>query len=541
LCDLNVDGRVTEVFRGNATVESIVFSPDGKHLALGTRYHEVCLVALDGEVVKRIPSKAKLDSLEFMPRNSLLLVPNRISTETGETRYVQFWSSDLSKVNGTVFYPSEQESEISVARSSPCENYLVAGDHVRNDLFLFHLPSQRVVADVPAFRDNLMDLTYSPDGESLAAGYRNGAVQLLKVKAGGDTASVRSAGVYRAHAGEVMCTRFLSTKSLATCGSDGLIRIWNTSSDETRKPNSTGELWDGPRVVPWKRRLPTGVGTGIRLSPDGSQFLYLATSGIRGIDARTGSVIQSHAVPSSGSSEWSPAGDRIALCYKTGNARFEVSDRTGEAIMTVPRDVPPRAAAFSPLGDRIAIVDDRALQICSAHDGSELVRRPLNGPGSSIAFSHDGTQLACGGRFAGVQMLEPQSATVLRELAGGWDTNDLAFSPDDSLLAAAHGDDVIRLWETRTGHLQAELVGHESSVRDIAFSPDGRTLISASTDGTIRLWSVEYGRSFGTLYANRAECHISLSADGHHFAISYRDEHDAPRVLLWDHRSERSD
>ena len=511
-----------------------------QHLAVGTRYDEVCLVTLNGEVVKRIPCTARIDSLEYMSRSSTLLVPNRIPRGSGENAYLQLWTGDLSKVNCAVFHPGEKNSDITIARSSPCENYLFAGDHRNSNLFLFHLPSQSVVAEVPAFRDNLIDVAYSPDGKSLAAGYRNGAVQLLKMEANSDVVSVRPDSIFRAHTGEVLCTRFLSSNEVATCGSDGLIRIWNTSRAAEREPGSRGELWEGPRLVPWKQRLLNGANNGIRLSPDGSQILYSAANGILGIDARTGAVTQDHAVPGSGSAEWSSSGDKISLCFKSKVARFEVLDRTGKTIMTIPREITPRATAFSPSGDLIAIIDDREFRIYSAHDGSEMFSRPISGSGLSIAFSHDGTKLAYGGRFAGVQVVEPQSDSIARPLAGGWNTNYLAFSPDDSLLAAAQGDGVIRLWDTSTGRLRAELVGHERSVRDIAFSPDGRTLISASSDGTIRLWSVECASCFGTLSTKLDECRISLSADGRHFVIAHRNQDGKPEVLIWHKTSGRS-
>ena len=57
----------------------------------------------------------------------------------------------------------------------------------------------------------------------------------------------------------------------------------------------------------------------------------------------------------------------------------------------------------------------------------------------------------------------------------------------DSASKARKG---IRLWETATGKLRRELVGHDSEIMSLAFSPDGRLLASGSHDTTAMIWDV---------------------------------------------------
>jgi WD40 repeat protein len=66
----------------------------------------------------------------------------------------------------------------------------------------------------------------------------------------------------------------------------------------------------------------------------------------------------------------------------------------------------------------------------------------------------------------------------------------LAYSPDGMVLASAHADRAVRLWETASGRLLVTLTGHTDVVTSLAFSPDGTRLASSSWDATVRLWGL---------------------------------------------------
>jgi WD40 repeat protein len=50
---------------------------------------------------------------------------------------------------------------------------------------------------------------------------------------------------------------------------------------------------------------------------------------------------------------------------------------------------------------------------------------------------------------------------------------------------------VITLWDVRSGRKLHEYFGHTGRVISLAFSPDGQTLASGGTEGTVILWNVE--------------------------------------------------
>ncbi|MBC7909899.1 MAG: serine/threonine protein kinase [Pyrinomonadaceae bacterium] len=95
----------------------------------------------------------------------------------------------------------------------------------------------------------------------------------------------------------------------------------------------------------------------------------------------------------------------------------------------------------------------------------------------------------------------------------------VAYSPNGMFIASGSNDNLIRLWETKTGAVrvlgQCDLgVSGFSYVSSVRFAPNGQRLASGSNDKSIRLWDVETGEMsiLGTMsHPIRA---IDFSPDG---------------------------
>ncbi|WP_437571696.1 phosphorylase family protein [Sorangium sp. So ce542] len=106
----------------------------------------------------------------------------------------------------------------------------------------------------------------------------------------------------------------------------------------------------------------------------------------------------------------------------------------------------------------------------------------------------------------------------------------VAVSPDGQLIASAHWNGQVWLWDVATGEPRRALTGHVGSVRSIAFSPDRATLASCSSDTTIRLWDVATGRELRVLRGHAATVtSVAFSPDGATLASVSNDR----TVRLW--------
>ena len=120
---------------------------------------------------------------------------------------------------------------------------------------------------------------------------------------------------------------------------------------------------------------------------------------------------------------------------------------------------------------------------------------------------------------------------------------EIRFSPSGEMLCATTEDNVVLLWDTKSGRLGTEpLTRGDSSTRGIAFSPDESVLAYCDAEIEVKLWSIEERRELATLSGHHAPIHsIAFSPDGRYVATSAGDfdgvangTTDAAEIKLWD-------
>jgi WD40 repeat protein len=113
---------------------------------------------------------------------------------------------------------------------------------------------------------------------------------------------------------------------------------------------------------------------------------------------------------------------------------------------------------------------------------------------------------------------------------GSGSVNDLSISADDRFVAIAVND-TIRLIDTVTYEMLAELSSNQGSIRAVEFHPEGDWLFSAGTGNIIHIWDIHTGSEVQTLNVHTDTiADLAISSDGMLLASASYDR----TVVVWD-------
>ncbi len=137
---------------------------------------------------------------------------------------------------------------------------------------------------------------------------------------------------------------------------------------------------------------------------------------------------------------------------------------------------------------------------------------------NDVAFSPDGTWIACGSDDATVRIDDVTTRQILHTFEGHTDVvTSVAVSPDGRRIVSGSRDQTLRIWDAseRSDAPLMTLTGHDDWVTDVAFAPDGQWIVSASKDTTLKVWDATTGQLRWTLERHRsAVTSVAVSPDG---------------------------
>ncbi|KAH7969665.1 hypothetical protein HPB52_020964 [Rhipicephalus sanguineus] len=133
--------------------------------------------------------------------------------------------------------------------------------------------------------------------------------------------------------------------------------------------------------------------------------------------------------------------------------------------------------------------DTDVIQLALSQPRSSSVHRKALG----IAMNHAAEKDHQTPYFMWTNMPDNWSQAEVRMKSPNGGVNHAEFSPDDTIIASAGDDHVVRLWQSHSGHELQALTGHTQAVNYCTFSPDGHMLASASSDHQVFLWNVGEG------------------------------------------------
>lgn len=112
---------------------------------------------------------------------------------------------------------------------------------------------------------------------------------------------------------------------------------------------------------------------------------------------------------------------------------------------------------------------------------------------SRVVLTSDGTRIISASYDNTICVLDTVTGNLIWSANAHYNgVQDLALHPNQSILASAGGDHLIKIWELATGKLSATLKGYTNRVIQIAFSEIGGILLSLGNycDPTLKAWNI---------------------------------------------------
>jgi WD40 repeat protein/serine/threonine protein kinase len=528
----------------------LALSRDGRRLAAGgerglTRVWDVA--SRRNVFERRGHGAARIYTVALSPDGGMLATG-------GSDAATRLWKTDSGELLHTFDFAGKW---VRAVQFSPDGKILAVGGTGDLTVQLWDVKSFNLAAALLGSSADILDLIFSADGKTLAAGARNGFVRVWDV----DSRELRES--YTGHEELVWTVGFAPDgKSIASAGQDHTLRFWDRATgQEIARVNcefeistlilapdpstttvfcTTGDTTriydlkklDAPNVI--ARHTDSDINS-VAMAPDGDSITTVDNKGaIKLWDLATGKQLKIFNCPeySFSSVEFSPDGKLISVIGEIKNKGTIAELRDAGAGQIIPSlNVHSRyvnSAAFSPDGKTLAIGEDHQISLWDVSAGQERLTTKWRADSvRTMAFSHDGARLVSQGFDDRARVWDVKSGIQLLE----FDAHTLArFSPDDRLIATGAANHFVKLLDAFTGREIQSFRGHSGDLRAIAFSPDGKRLASAGEDQTIRIWDVENGMELLALRGHAGRVvFLAFSRDGRLLVSGSKDR----TVRLW--------
>ena len=528
-------------FETGHKIESVTFSPDGKHLATsGWNGQTTIWDASNGNNLHRIKHDALyVYASSFSPDGRILAT----ATSSKEAQ-IQLWDVATGEPIGA---PLRGHTDAVCSLQFSPSGRSLASASFDQDVRLWDLTDVFEPQESQVFKGHnwwVWDVAFSPDEKQLATASQDGTAVVW------DLETFERSPAFDGHEGPVYAITFLpGGKQVASAGYDRRILIWSPADlqpvdyemliagEQPPPPKYTQlqghtaavrsiaavlsegkvllasaghdnvvNLWDAEQMS----LLTTlrGHGSWVRdcdFSPDGKWILsggydnnssakLWSIEGYEETRVLRGRVLRSH-TDAILSCSFSTDGEQIVTASRDRTAKIWDAD-TGSELKTLTEGhefLASHAELFANGTRLLTCALDNTTRIWNVAAGVEL--RLLRGTGlfAASTASHDGQFILTGSRGHLAKLWDSRSGELLAELDGHDGSTSItavAFSPDDQVLFTGDALGVGILWDRTTAKPIQRLGSHTDAITKAVFLPNGRRLLTSSRDQTVAQWDL---------------------------------------------------
>ena len=431
----------------SSSVESIVYSPDGKTIVTGAAYGDNMVHLWHAETGKSITtSRIYATSINFV-----------VYSQDGSTfaaagdKTVLLFDGKTGKHKFKLIGHTER---VTSAAFSPDGKTIVTGSS-DGTIRLWHTITGDQKTTLTSEVEGVEHLVYSPDGRNIACGTSNGDVQLW------DTRTMKLKSILAGHTGAIISIVYSPDgRTIASAGSDRTVRLWDAATGNTRAI-----------LTGYMMRIDAAA-----YSPDGKSILTANRDNkVQVWDTQTGKIKKTFTLGDYGiifDVAYSPDSKTIAVVWSYKDVHL-LDARTGKHKATLKH--------FGLIDNILMAFLNREYDI------------------SSVAYSPDGSTIVTGGDYyihekGTVYLWDVKTGKRRRTLfKGTGGVRNVMFSEDgERIIATGDWKDEIRVWHAKTGKkLKPIPIDKIEDSKNLLYSPDGRTVTLINQDGTLLILSDE--------------------------------------------------